>query len=589
MNTNYNRPQNNQGPGPEGLIAALLIAGCSVGAVVWLGAELAALLRHRTTFHASASIVIHALGRLPKTMSGPEKAWPPEAATVLPGPVLYWLATFLVLVAAVFIAVGLFRLFRGSGDTLDRRERMGVKTNAQFAKRRDLRPLLVKTPPPDRVVLGKLGKEFVVAEARRTAKSRPGRDIRNGRGGVAPIGPSRSGKSTLAMEMIRRWGGPAIVVSVKSDLIDGTLDHRASLPGAEVLCFDPTHSTRLGSATWTPLRSATSVDGALRAASQLVKSAPSTGSIEGGDHWRKQAEILLAGMMAVSGGSNKTMADIARWITAQDMPTENHTGELAPLIKTLRASEDWEQRELGRFAEVALLGLWRKEQRSISPVYSTAANIIWPWVDSGVAASASSCEIDLEWLCSGPNTLYVVAPLIDHDRTSGVLGGLIGDLVGQINERNIQGHPVSPEILLLIDEAGNMRLDDLPVWASTLAGMGVQLVTIWQSIAQIKAKYGARSDVVLTNFLTKIWFPGMSDVEGLNYVEAISGEEHLPSTLSRYQRNDDRPSVTALPLVQRKALREMPLGKALLQHGSLPPAIITTFQPNIPRRRRWRH
>ena len=90
------------------------------------------------------------------------------------------------------------------------------------------------------------------------------------------------------------------------------------------------------------------------------------------------------------------MADIARWITAQDMPTENNTGELAPLIKTLRASDDWEQRELGRFAEVALLGLWRKEQRSISPVYSTAANIVWPWVDSGVAASASSCEIDLE-------------------------------------------------------------------------------------------------------------------------------------------------------------------------------------------------
>ncbi len=130
-----------------------------------------------------------------------------------------------------------------------------------------------------------------------------------------------------------------------------------------------------------------------------------------------------------------------------------------------------------------------------------------------------------------------------------------------------------------------MRLDDLPVWASTLAGMGVQLVTIWQSIAQIRAKFGARSDVVLTNFLTKIWFPGMSDVEGLNYVEAISGDEHLPSALSRYQRNDDRTSVTALPLVQSKALREMPLGKALLQHGSLPPAIITTFQPNIPRRR----
>src|SRR4051794_33499501 len=80
----------------------------------------------------------------------------------------------------------------------------------------------------------------------------------------------------------------------------------------------------------------------------------------------------------------------------------------------------------------------------------------------------------------------------------------------------------------------------------------------------------------------------MSDVEGLNYVEAIGGDEHLPSALSRYQRPDDRTTVTALPLVQRKALRQMPLGKALLQHGSLPPAIIDTFQLDITRARRIR-
>ena len=113
-------------------------------------------------------------------------------------------------------------------------------------------------------------------------------------------------------------------------------------------------------------------------------------------------------------------------------------------------------------------------------------------------------------------------------------------------------------------------------------------MTIWQSIAQIRAKYGARSDVVLTNFLTKIWFPGVSDLEGLNYVEAISGDEHVPSALSRYQQAEDGPSLTALPLVQRNALREMPLGKALLQHGSMPPALITTFQPKVPGRRRGR-
>ncbi len=577
MNT-ATRPTNNN-PAPEGPILALLFAASSFGAVVWVGAELAAFIRNRRTFPGSIEMLIDALGKMPKTMTEPKRAWPPEVSALLPGPVLYWLSTFIVFALTVAIAVGLLRLFRTPNETLDRRERLGVKTNARFANKHDLRPLLSKTVPPDRLLLGKFGRKYVVTEAQRTRKSKPGRDFSNGRGGVAIVGPSRSGKSTLAKRQIEHWGGPAIIVSVKSDLLDGTINRRSSLPGGEVKVFDPTNSARLGTSTWSPLRGCGSRDGAMRAASQLVKSAPSSNTIEGGDHWRKQAEVLLSGMLAVAGGANKTMHDVARWIAAEDRPTEKQIGEVSPLIKMLTSSGDIDKRELGLFAQLTLLGLWQKEPRSISTVYSTATNIVWPWIDLGIAASAASCDIDLDWLCSGPNTLYVVAPLIDHDRSAGVLGGLIGDLVGQVNERNLCGKAIHPEILLLIDEAGNMRLDDLPVWASTLAGMGVQLETIWQSIAQVKAKFGVRSDVVLTNFLTKIWFPGMSDLEGLSYVEGLSGDEHVPSSLTRYKHTDDRPSVATVPLIQRKALREMPSGTALLQHGALPPAPVRVRGP----------
>ncbi len=574
MNTN-NRSNANNNAGPEGPILALLsVASCFAG-IIWAGAELASFIRYRKFFPTSIKITLDAITKLPKTMGRPEQAWPSSYAGLLPGPVLYWFSTFVVFAVAIALAVVLVRVFRSPRDTLDKRERLGVKTNARFATKRDLRPLLVKSPPPDRLLLGKFGRKYVVTEAHRTPKSKPGRDVRNGRGGVAIVGPSRSGKSTLAKRQIEHWGGPAIIVSVKSDLLDDTIEQRSSLRNSDVKVFDPTNAARLGSATWSPLRECGTRAGAMRAASHLVKAAPSSSTVEGGDHWRKQAEILLSGLLAVAAGSNKTMHDIATWIASEDRPTEKQVGEVAPLLQALAASTVPAKRELARFAQMTLLGLWQKEARSISPVYSTAANIVWPWVDLGIAASAASCDIDLDWLCSGPNTLYIVAPLIDHERSAGVLGGLVGDLIGQVNQRNLSGHTIDPEILLLIDEAGNMRLDDLPVWASTLAGMGVQLVTIWQSIAQIKAKFGPRSDVLLTNFLTKIWFPGMSDLEGLSYVESISGDEHLPSALTKYQRNDDRPSVATLPLIQRKALREMPAGKALIQHGSLAPAVVT--------------
>ena len=83
----------------------------------------------------------------------------------------------------------------------------------------------------------------------------------------------------------------------------------------------------------------------------------------------------------------------------------------------------------------------------------------------------------------------------------------------------------------------------------------------------------------------------MSDLDGLRYASSLGGDEHVPGALSRWNNlhDDDHIRPTQLPLVETKALREMPPGKALLQHGSLPSAQIDTFQPRPLRsRRRWR-
>ncbi len=57
----------------------------------------------------------------------------------------------------------------------------------------------------------------------------------------------------------------------------------------------------------------------------------------------------------------------------------------------------------------------------------------------------------------------------------------------------------------------------------------MQLVTAWQSIAQIEAAYGRQAQAILTNHLTKLFFPGMSDAAGLDYLSRLLGDEHVPS------------------------------------------------------------
>ncbi|MEO6120771.1 MAG: TraM recognition domain-containing protein [Acidimicrobiales bacterium] len=68
-----------------------------------------------------------------------------------------------------------------------------------------------------------------------------------------------------------------------------------------------------------------------------------------------------------------------------------------------------------------------------------------------------------------------------------------------------------PDLLVVLDEAANTPTRWPPDVASTCSGLGMLLVTIWQSKAQIEAADGTLADAVLTNHGTKIFFAGVSD------------------------------------------------------------------------------
>jgi type IV secretion system protein VirD4 len=118
---------------------------------------------------------------------------------------------------------------------------------------------------------------------------------------------------------------------------------------------------------------------------------------------------------------------------------------------------------------------------------------------------------------------------------------------------------------------GSANYKDVSITRATFVASA--LVTAWQSVAQIEAAYGRQSQAILTNHLTKLFFAGMSDAAGLNYLSRLLGQEHVPSRLSSQAGSGgDRPSVTGVPLVPPAALRQMRPGDALLVHGTLPPA-----------------
>jgi hypothetical protein len=99
--------------------------------------------------------------------------------------------------------------------------------------------------------------------------------------------------------------------------------------------------------------------------------------------------------------------------------------------------------------------------------------------------------------------LYLCAPLGDETRIGVVFAVLLHDLITQPFDRyNRTGAPLDPRLLVLLDKAAITPLPKLPQRASTVTGAGSQLVTVWQSKAQLDQLSGQDADTAPTNHRT---------------------------------------------------------------------------------------
>jgi type IV secretion system protein VirD4 len=559
-----------------------------VGLLVWGGALVASSVLGPGGFRAGIADGVEAAFRLPSHASDPAEAWPAETAATLPGPAPYWLATVVAALVAVLVAVGAFRLWRlvRRVGTADRR-RLGVDARARFARASDLRTLFVAGPEPGRFILGRFGRRLVATECRAT--SRPARRVpRRGAvrrrqgdtGAVALIGPSRSGKTVAAVAGILEWGGPAILSSVKADLMAATIGWRATR--GEVRVYDPLGLTPCASAGWSPLAQARSITGARRAARNLLEAVADDGTQNLG-MWKSLAEYLLAGLFWVAANAERDMAAVVEWVLVQDRPLPDGPSEIEGLLRDLLAHADPDVAAEASQALDYLLSCWNQDERPRSSIYVTAQAALGAFSDPAISEAARVSEIDLDWLLSGDNTIYICSPLKDQGRLAPAFGGLVNDLMSQVYERANRSPAgrLDRRLLVVLDEAGNQRLDELPQYASTVAGLGVQLVTIWQSVAQITRAYGQAAGIVLTNHLSKVFYAGLSDEDSLGYVAKVVGDEEVearqlsghPAALGRTNVTE---STSRVGLVQAHCLRQMTPGDALLVHGTLPPAHIRT-------------
>lgn len=537
-------------------VLVLMAALATLGALVWLGAALGALVVSGTLLGVGVPEAMRAVLRLPRHLADPALAWPPATRAVLPGPLGYWAAQ--AAAVAVVIAAGLCgcRLWRVLGEG---RHPLGVRPEAGIARPSELRRLTVAAPMPGRLTLGRAGRRLLAAEADAS---------------LAVVGPTGCGKTAgLAIPALLEWKGPVLATSVKADLVDAAFAHRERQ--GHVWVYDPTAASGVDSASWSPLSICGSWAGAQRMAAWLCEAAAARrDSVSDADYWYAQARKGLAPYLLAAALDGAPMAQVVRWVDGQEADAVRQAFAAA----TARERCGWD-------AVIDALGaaeaLWAKEERVRSSVFSTMENVLAGYADPGVAALAASKErlVDFGAWLSGDNTIFVVAAAHEQARLRPVLTVVVQQAIRAAYDAAAarRGGRLEHSCLLLLDEAGNTApLPDLPGYASTARSHGITLVSVWQDLAQVEALYGRRSQTVLNNHRAKLFGTGIADGPTLEYLSRLVGEEARTEANRSIDLAGGRRSVSEHRTYRRAApvdvLRRIRVDEAVLVYGSELPA-----------------
>lgn len=386
---------------------------------------------------------------------------------------------------------------------------------------------------------------------------------------VLVVGPTQSHKTTgLAVPAILEWQGPVLAVSVKADLARHTIAWRRR--AGEVWVYDPTRTTGLRAAQWSPLDAARDWVAARRVAHRLVEAArPAAGSLTDGDFWFATAAKLLAPLLLAAALDGRDMADVVRWLDEQqDM-------EVADVL--FAAGEHQ--------ALQALRATSRRDDRQRSAVYTTAEMVVEGFAD--LAPSISGADvIEPARLVDGHHTLYLCAPAHEQRRLRSLFSALCAEVLDNAFASASAGGPLDPPLLVVIDEAANVApLPELDTIASTAAGHGVQLLTVWQDLSQITARYGTRAGSVVNNHRAKLFLSGIADPPTLEHASVLIGDAEQRQHSVTFDGRGGH-STTQAPATRRLApadlLRRIPPGTGVLVTGHLPPVRVRL-------RPWWRH
>ena len=335
------------------------------------------------------------------------------------------------------------------------------------------------------------------------------------------LGPSRSGKTTsLIIPNLVMTSRSSIITSTKDDVVRAMSGARSD--GATLL-FDPSGTVttppgvrRVG---YSPLRQATTWDGAVLAARSLVDVSRRRHLDEGESHWNERAGALIAPLLHGAALKGESLGQLAARVdahTAQDVANELSTryGDAHPSVTLLR-------------------GVLATEERERSGIWSTASGLFSGMRTDAARAAARESPLDIGEFLSGPHQLHVVSPSRHQAVTVPLVVGMIEEVVHATYDRHHEG----ARLLLALDELANVA--PLPRLASVVSeggGQGVVTLACLQDLSQARSRWGNNADGFLSLFPTTVVLPGIGDRYTLEMIQQLAGRSLVESHQVQHSR-----------------------------------------------------
>jgi type IV secretion system protein VirD4 len=528
-----------------------------------------------------------------------EGAWDPATEATLAGPFYFWLAFALESLGVGLLFWPAWRMFgprpadpmpvviEQAGAKHPRAERRKAERTAVAEAKAQVRDLQQAADPADRASLAPAAGKILISEpdGQRLVLGRVGRALvaTEKHHSVIALGPTQSGKtSSLSVPAILEWSGPVIVCTAKADVVTLTWDNRVELGGSTWL-FDPM-ATMLRPARgpgsrhmmkrhgWSPLHVIDSVPRlrneleierriqqwvlTRRTAQWMVRATRNPQSHdEGAEPVYVAAEQMLAPLLLAAATEELPIGQVGEWIDRRDRETVGLSLERTGVTEALAA---WE-------------GTANFDSAMMAGVLRILAVAMYPYGDPTVAAQAREPQISARQLFDGrPNTLYVLAPPQHGERLRPLLTTLISEVIDTAMTHataSSTGRLAKP-LLVVIDDAVTCApapvIDQL---AAIGAGLGIQLISLFQDLGQMERAFGRQQAVQLANdHQARVILPGISDGATLNYVSALIRGNRLLEM-------GDGPDLTDQAVVGGSAnwMRTLEDGNALCVYGNLPP------------------